>query len=172
MKSKTRLIIFGTLFLLLIGCDRISKEIAREKLKGKTSVSCLHDTFRLEYAENTGAFLGLGARLPRFVNLILFRGLPLVVLAVIAIYVLQKRNEMKLLVFLSFILILAGGFGNLIDRFFFDRHVVDFLNVGIKNLRTGIFNFADFYITTGVIFLVFFYGSASGKKNVAEIENS
>ncbi len=168
MKSKIRLLIFGLLLLVLVGCDRVSKEIARDQLKGKPAISYMHDTFRLDYTENTGAFLGLGARLPRFINLLLFRGLPLIVLLSIAVYVLRKRNEMSVYVFLAFILVLSGGFGNIIDRFFFDRHVVDFLNVGIDNLRTGIFNFADFYITTGVIALLFFYRTKTEKKPVVE----
>ena len=95
MKSKIRLLIFGSLLVVLVGCDRVSKEIARDQLKGKPAISYMHDTFRLDYTENTGAFLGLGARLPSFINLLLFRGLPLVVLLSIAVYVLRKakRNE-------------------------------------------------------------------------------
>jgi signal peptidase II len=36
-------------------------------------------------------------------------------------------------------LLLAGGFGNLIDRVLHDGSVTDFLNVGIGPIRTGIF---------------------------------
>jgi signal peptidase II len=53
-------------------------------------------------------------------------------------------------------LIFAGGIGNIIDRLFFDRHVTDFMNIGIVHLRTGIFNFADVWITTGVFYLLLF----------------
>ena len=49
-----------------------------------------------------------------------------------------------------FAFIFSGGIGNIIDRIMFDRHVVDFMNLGVNNLRTGIFNFADVYVTTGV----------------------
>jgi signal peptidase II len=44
--------------------------------------------------------------------------------------------------------------GNILDRLVFDRHVTDFMNLGIQNIRTGIFNFADLWITTGVVLLV------------------
>jgi signal peptidase II len=55
----------------------------------------------------------------------------------------------------SLALILAGGLGNIIDRIFNDRHVTDFMNVGIGNtLRTGIFNVADMCVTAGVIGLL------------------
>ncbi len=52
---------------------------------------------------------------------------------------------------LSFCLIIAGGMGNIIDRIFNDRHVSDFMSIGINNIRTGIFNVADVCVTAGVI---------------------
>ena len=51
----------------------------------------------------------------------------------------------------AFALIIAGGLGNIIDRLLFDRHVSDFMNIGIQNIRTGIFNFADVCVTAGAI---------------------
>jgi signal peptidase II len=47
-----------------IGCDRVTKHIAATTLSEVPRRSFLADTFRLEYAENTGAFLGLGADWP------------------------------------------------------------------------------------------------------------
>jgi signal peptidase II len=47
-----------------IGCDRMSKRIATATLAGEPGRSYLADTIRLEYAENTGGFLSLGATLP------------------------------------------------------------------------------------------------------------
>jgi signal peptidase II len=34
-------------------------------------------------------------------------------------------------------------------------YVVDFLNVGVGPVRTGIFNFADVFIMTGVLLIIF-----------------
>jgi signal peptidase II len=39
--------------------------------------------------------------------------------------------------------IFAGGIGNLIDRIFRDRHVIDFMNLGSSQIGRGIFNVAD-----------------------------
>ena len=51
-------------------------------------------------------------------------------------------------------LFIAGGLSNWIDRVIHGR-VVDFLNVGLGPLRTGVFNVADVAIMAGVaIFLV------------------
>ena len=52
-------------------------------------------------------------------------------------------------------LVLSGGLGNLVDRIINDGRVIDFMNIGIGSLRTGIFNVADVYITVGVVVLVF-----------------
>jgi signal peptidase II len=47
----------------------------------------------------------------------------------------------------------GGGIGNLIDRALHQGAVVDFMNVGLGNLRTGIFNVADVALTGGAIAL-------------------
>jgi hypothetical protein len=47
-----------------IGCDRVTKHVAATTLSEASGRSFLADTFRLEYVENTGAFLGLGADWP------------------------------------------------------------------------------------------------------------
>jgi signal peptidase II len=52
-------------------------------------------------------------------------------------------------------LIVGGGVSNLIDRLRYGGYVVDFLNVGIGSLRTGIFNVADMAIMAGVIIWAF-----------------
>ena len=52
-------------------------------------------------------------------------------------------------------LVLSGGIGNLLDRLFHEGRVIDFMNIGIGSLRTGIFNVADVCITIGISLLVF-----------------
>ena len=51
-------------------------------------------------------------------------------------------------------LLLGGAIGNLIDRVRFDGLVIDFMNLGVGPLRTGIFNVADVAITVGAVLLV------------------
>ena len=57
----------------------------------------------------------------------------------------------------AFALIIAGGLGNIIDRLLFDRHVSDFMMIGFNNIRTGVFNFADVCVTTGVVVMIFLF---------------
>jgi signal peptidase II len=47
----------------------------------------------------------------------------------------------------------GGGASNLIDRAA-RGHVVDFLNVGLGSLRTGIFNVADIAVLLGALLIV------------------
>jgi signal peptidase II len=66
-----------------IGCDRVTKHVATTALAGEPGRSYLADTIRLEYVENTGGFLSLGADLPRAARTALFvfgSGLMLLVL--------------------------------------------------------------------------------------------
>jgi signal peptidase II len=130
-----------------IGCDRVTKHAATLMLAGTADRSYLADMVRLTYAENTGGFLGLGAEWPLAVRTTVFvvlTGLVLIALAGIAL-----RRAATIWQQLGFALFLAGGALNWFDRIGQGR-VVDFLNVGIGPLRTGIFNVADVALMTGV----------------------
>jgi len=131
----------------------------------KPPISYFHNTFRLDYVENTGAAMSMGDGLSKTASFWLLSILPLGFLVFLGGYVLLNSKEMGLLKLFSFSLIIAGGLGNVIDRIVFDRHVTDFMNIGILNLRTGIFNFADVCVTSGAIGLLLFY---KDKKSIAE----
>lgn len=47
-----------------IGCDQLSKGIAARRLAGGGAVEALGGSIRFQLAENRGAFLGMGDRLP------------------------------------------------------------------------------------------------------------
>lgn len=171
MTSRLKIILFCTLSLLFIGCDRATKDIAKEHLQGKEDRSYFHDTFRLMYTENTGAALGLGDSLPQPANFILLGILPLGFLLLLFGYAVKKAAKMSFMKMFSLALIFSGGIGNIIDRLLFDRHVTDFMNIGINNLRTGIFNVADVCITAGAIGLLLFFRDKEIKPATVESEN-
>ena len=50
-------------------------------------------------------------------------------------------------------LLLAGALGNLIDRVQHDGLVIDFMNLGLGPVRSGIFNVADVAISVGAVAL-------------------
>ena len=138
---------------LCVGCDQMTKSIARDQLEGQPMRSYLSDTVRLVYAENPGAFLGLGGDLPPQARWLLLVVVNTVVAVGIAVFVLFQTS-MSPLKTLACALLLGGAIGNLIDRVRFDGLVIDFMNLGIGPLRTGIFNVADVAITTGAILLI------------------
>ena len=134
-----------------IGCDRVTKHVATTALAGEPGRSYLADTIRLEYVENTGGFLSLGADLPSAARKALFifgSGLMLLVLLGAAV-----RFQWRGWLLIGAGLILAGGASNWVDRVV-RGSVVDFINVGVGPLRTGIFNVADVAILIGVVVLV------------------
>ena len=137
-----------------IGCDQVTKNIARDALAASEPISLANDTFRFTYAENTGVFLGLGKGLPPALRFGLFTVIVGVVLLLILVDTLRRGNDDHGRV-AAVTLILAGGFGNLIDRILNGGVVIDFMNMGIGSLRTGIFNVADVLITTGAIMFLF-----------------
>jgi signal peptidase II len=129
-----------------IGCDRVTKHVATTALAEAPRQSFLADTIRLEYVENTGAFLGLGADWSEPVRTAVFGiGNALLMLALVIVAWRQQWTRRSLVAVALFV---AGGLSNLVDRVLHGA-VVDFMNVGIGPLRTGIFNVADVAITLG-----------------------
>ncbi len=150
---------------ILIACivfDQITKYTAKHYLEGQGVYSYIGDTFRLGYSENTGSFLGLGSSLPENVRTFLFSGLVAVFLLVFLVYVIKSSDISKTGVIAS-ALIIAGGLSNLIDRLVNNGAVIDFLNLGIGSLRTGIFNVADMAIMLGAFLLLWYKSDAVEK---------
>jgi signal peptidase II len=156
MTPKIKILIFCLCALLFIGCDRVTKDLAKAHLMNKPSLSYFHNSFQLVYVENTGAAMSLGDGLPKMASFWLLSILPLCFLLGLAVYTIRRSKEMSFPKIFSFALIIAGGLGNIIDRIVFDRHVTDFMILRILNLHTGIFNVADVCVTAGAIGLLFF----------------
>jgi signal peptidase II len=164
MKRNIKILLFCAISVVFISCDRVTKELAKEHLKDKAALSFYHDTFRLDYVENKGAFLSFGDDWSDTTSFWLMNILPLIFLIGLFVYALRKTATNTLLNMFPFLLICAGGLGNIIDRMMFNRHVTDFMNIGINNLRTGIFNFADVYVSAGAIMLLVFHWRNARKK--------
>lgn len=167
MKNWVKILLFCSVSLIFIGCDKLTKDIAKNHLMYGEPKSYFHDTFRLQYVENTGAALSIGDSLPKIVSFWLLSMVPLLFLLSLFVYVIKKINEFSLFTLFLFALIIAGGLGNVIDRIVYDRHVTDFMNMGIHNLRTGIFNVADVCVTAGVIGL----GISYNRKRILKSDN-
>jgi signal peptidase II len=166
MHRAKRIALLFLVMFLFVGCDQDTKSVAQNHLRLAEPIVFLNGMVRLQYAENSGAFLSLGARLPEPAQRWVFLGAVTVILAGLLVYALRESHRVHLLLLLAFALILAGGFGNLIDRVVNDGYVVDFMNVGIGRLRTGIFNVADMALMAGVG-LVLLFALRSEERNSA-----
>jgi len=151
MKRPVKILLLVFSSLTLISWDRATKELAKEHLANKTPLSYFHNTIRLEYVENTGAALNLGDSLPKNASFWLLSVIPFIFLSGLFYYGIKRSKELSVSKMMAIALIFSGGIGNIIDRVLHDRHVSDFMNIGINNFRTGIFNLADVCVTTGVI---------------------
>jgi len=138
--------------LLTIGCDRLTKQIAAQQLAGRPRLSMAGDSVRLEYVENSGGFLSIGSGLPEAVRVVIFSLGTGGLLIWLGVWV--RRRILAGGLPLGAALLWAGGAANLADRIS-RGSVVDFLNVGVGALRTGIFNAADVAITIGVVLVAF-----------------
>jgi signal peptidase II len=156
------IILFIALCALLIGFDQWTKVLAERFLAGRGTVRVIGDLAVLVFAQNTGAFLSLGAGLNEPLRIIGLIVLPCLLLVAAAVYfcVWQKTSVRNLALAT---LLASGGFGNIIDRIF-KKQVTDFLNFGIGGVRTGVMNVADLYILALVVFLVVLMFSENGKE--------
>jgi signal peptidase II len=129
-----------------IGCDQVTKRMATSSLAGTSGRSYLGGGVRVAYVENTGGFLGLGGELPPVARTAIFTGATgVMLLGMIAIAIRERLQGWALL---GATLFVAGGTSNWVDRLANGR-VVDFLNVGVGPIRTGIFNVADMALMLG-----------------------
>lgn len=143
-----RLILVSLVMAGTIGCDQATKQLAISQLRDEPAQTFLGGILRLSFAENPGAFLGLGGTLSRPVQFwLLTAGVGLLLLSML-VYVVTSRQLRRLQV-VAIALIAGGGMGNWIDRLMNEGRVVDFMNLGIGSLRTGIFNVADVAIMLG-----------------------
>jgi len=137
---------------ITIALDQWTKHLARVLLAA-AAPRRIGGILTLLYAENSGAFLSLGANLPPQTRSLIFSGVVAVALG-IGIYALMTNRVGGAADSIAVAFILGGGIGNLIDRVFRGGRVTDFLFMSIGPLHTGVFNVADIAITGGVIWLL------------------
>lgn len=131
--------------------DQWTKVLAVQHLSGKAPIIYFGGLFQFIYAENPGAFLGMGGELPQWIRFIVF-GLFVLLGLIVMLWSLVK-NKMSLTDLMAYSFILAGGIGNVIDRLSHDNgHVIDFMFMDFQispYARTGVFNIADVAIVLG-----------------------
>lgn len=165
MKSNTtRIITILAIIIVNIGCDQVTKNMAREQIEYNERIEVIDDYLILTKVENSGAFLGMGSDLSPILKNILLLGLPSVVMIGLLVFLIIKKDLTKLaIVGLSFIV--GGGIGNLYDRILYGS-VTDMVHMDFVIFRTGIFNAADVSVMvgTGLILLEQFLNRNENKE--------
>jgi len=152
MKQTKRILLLLLVFVGNYAADRLTKLIAVRYLEGKAPIEFFGRLMMLQYAENDGAFLGLGGAFPVPLKIALFITLPLAACAAGLYWAFRPSTKTSLAI--CAVSIIAGGLGNLQDRITNDFRVVDFLNFGLGPVRTGILNVADLSVTFGALTLL------------------
>ena len=151
-KRKRNSLITIIIFFSIV-FDQISKFWIRNNFDSYIEHSIIADIFTLIKVENTGAFLGMGSELSEIPRILLLIVLPVIVLISITIYTFIDKSLDKISI-IGFSLIIGGGIGNIFDRIVYGS-VTDFLYLNFGGIfKTGIFNIADFSVTTGMVMIL------------------
>ena len=94
-------------------------------------------------------------------NLYNFLTLFILIIIFVILYMTSKSSGFKKY---SLLMILGGALGNVFDRIIY-KAVPDFIDFHIGNFHWFIFNFADIFITIGVIFLIILEFTVINKNN-------
>ena len=135
------------IFFVLVGLDQLSKFLITSSLIEGSSIELL-PILNLTLIFNSGIAFSLFDDNGVWGRWVLV-GLVTLVLLYLARILIKEKN-LSSYESLALTLILSGGAGNLIDRIFIG-HVVDFIHVFYQEYSFYVFNFADSYITIGVM---------------------
>src|SRR5256712_13803623 len=146
--SGRRLLVIGAWALAVFVADRITKTWVAESLPLSQPRQVVGDYVRIVHAETAGAAFGL---LPERTTLFSV----LAVLAVVAIvYYYRQIASSSWLVTGTLGMQLGGAAGNLVDRVR-QGYVIDFVDVGVGDIRFWAFNVADSSIVVGIAIVTF-----------------
>jgi len=134
--------------LALIALDQVTKYLTILHLKPLNgSIQIVDGVFELTYVENTGAAFGMLKDGTLFLSIIV------VIVIVMIIYFKYKlpRTKHYLPLHILSLFIIAGAFGNLIDRIRL-HYVVDMFH--FYWFEFPVFNVADIYVTCSAVLLM------------------
>ncbi|WP_294754871.1 signal peptidase II [uncultured Ruminococcus sp.] len=144
-------VILTLLTVLLVAADQLVKYWAVHELKPVGSMDFIRigdfKIFDLTYLENDGAIFGVMSGQRWF--LVGFTGI-IVLLGIVLLIKLYRRSKFLNVAIALFI---AGGIGNLIDRFRY-AYVVDMFE--LKLFKFAIFNVADICVTFAFVMLLIY----------------
>lgn len=144
-KSYTMMLIGIVLCILL---DQIVKSVVVYNFES-LPIELLGGVLRISFVQNTGAALGIGGS-----NLLISVLTNLLVLVVIIRFVVKQKDMIDTKTKVALVMMIAGGFSNLIDRVF-RNGVIDYIDLSAF-MKFPLFNIADILIVLGWILFALF----------------
>ena len=138
--------VFIGIAVVVVVLDQLTKAWLVANVAQGEVLRVVGDAVRLVYQQNSGALFGLFRD-----QAILFGLISIGVIGLIVGYHARSGRSLYLSVALGFLL--GGAVGNLIDRLRLG-YVVDFVDIGIGDLRFYTFNVADSSVSTAIVLLV------------------
>ncbi len=130
---------------LLTATDQLIKYFVYNNLRPIGSKVLIKGVLQLNYVENTGAMMGIMQGKTTFLALI-----AAVILIVLFTLIITKRIKFGL-IYCCLVMIVSGGLGNIIDRFF-RGFVIDYIEVLFVDFY--VFNFADCLVTVAAFLII------------------
>ena len=148
MKRKN--ITFWTVAAVITVLDFVTKQIAESSLERGESVHVIGDFLRFTLGYNTGIAFGLSVGTSSRWLLIIVTAATMALI----VWLFRSVDERHKTQVFAFGLIMGGAIGNLLDRVFGSKGVIDFIDVGLGQARFWTFNIADSAITVGAVLLI------------------
>ena len=134
--------------ILVFTClDQFSKYQIVLSLKLGEKITVIDKLFYITHVRNYGAGFSI------LQNARLFLSVVSIIAIIVLFYMLITTKRKRTFVSISYIMVIAGALGNLIDRLRLG-YVVDFLDFKIFGYDFPVFNVADCFITVGCFFLI------------------
>jgi signal peptidase II len=143
LRGKSVRLALGAGASLLVGCDHVSKHVAKSTLEGGPPHQVVGRVLDLRYVENRDMAFELLRWIPDGVRTVLLLAGGAVALAVLTTLLLRRRGFDLTTAALLFLL--AGAAGNYGDRLV-RGYVIDFIHVPYW----PVFNVADAYVAVGI----------------------
>ena len=145
-ERRRRWLVFGLLAAVIAIGDQLSKAWVVQSFPLPTEI--MGDLVRIVIVRNTGGIFGLFGD-----SALLLALSSTLVIALIVVYQAREGLRQHWLLSVALGLLLGGALGNLIDRLRLG-YVVDFVDVGLGDLRWYTFNVADSAISISIVMLI------------------
>ena len=136
--------------------DQLSKKQIVNYLKLGEKIEIIKGFFNITHVRNYGAGFSI------LQNARLFLSLVSIIAIVVLVYLLVTTKKKNTLTSMSYLMVISGALGNLLDRLR-QGYVVDFLDFTIFGWDYPVFNVADIFITIGCFLLIII--SLKGEKD-------